>query len=201
MTHSVSASRRLRLGRPARWARRNLRFLITAVVVLAFMLALVLFARTYSTGSDPGAPGAGGGGLPAATGSTPTPSDSASRAPAATGVPKRLPRYTITPGEPGGFTYLPLPTHRLVMSVSSAGPIGQVGYLVPTSPDHSYGRAEHVGTSWAVATTVTGKPYYALIFVQANRTGLPITCTITIDGRVASRKSTSGAYGRQVCLA
>ena len=88
------------------------------------------------------------------------------------------------------------------MSVaSSAGPIGQVGYLVPTSPDHSYGRAEHVGTNWAVATTVTGKPYYALIFVQANRTGVPITCTITIDGRVASRKSTSGAYGRQVCLA
>jgi hypothetical protein len=89
--------------------------------------------------------------------------------------------------------------HALVMSARSTAPIPSVGYLVPTSPDHSYGRTDSPGTRWSVATTVTGGPDYAVIFIQAGPTGTPITCSITVDGKVLDSKSTSGPYGRQVC--
>jgi hypothetical protein len=212
-----SASRRRRPGPiAARWrtVRRNLRFAVTAVVVIAFILALALYVRSDDGGSDPpvAAGPAGPDPLSSAPAVTPSPSPasspatSARRSPAgpahpATGMPSTLPRLTITPGEPGGFTYVPLPTHKLVLRATSSRPIGGVGYLVPTSSDHAYGKALKLGTSWSLQTVATGKPYYAALFVQSDGTGTPITCTIVLDGRVASRLTTSGPYGRQVCIA
>jgi hypothetical protein len=196
--------------------RRNLRYVVTFALVLAFVLVLGLWVRMYD-GSSGGAVAQGGASTndpfasltegaasPASpaptrarssTGATPTPTLPAS------GAPKTLPRVTITPAVAGGFTYANVPTHKLVMRVTSSGAIPGLGYLVPTSQDHSYGKVLHPGRSWSVTTSVTGKPYYAAVFVQADGTGAAITCTITIDGKLASRKTTAGGYGRQVCIA
>lgn len=91
--------------------------------------------------------------------------------------------------------------HTLVARVTSAAPIGEIGYLAPTSPDISYGTAKNVGKSWTVHTTVTGKPKYAIIWIYAGKSGTPVTCSISIDGKVRSHETTSGPYGRQICYA
>lgn len=111
-----------------------------------------------------------------------------------------LPRKTLTPGSPGGFVFGNLPTHELMLTVNSATRIGRLGYLVPTSPDASYGDLQFKGSKWSLGTKVVGKPNYAAIFVQAGATGTPITCTVTVDGVVRDKKTTSGAYGRAVCV-
>jgi hypothetical protein len=190
--------------------RRNGRYIVTAIVLLGFVLALVLFVKAYNGGSDN--PVAAGG-LNHATDSagalrspSPSPSPSPSKARRSgstdpTGLPTKLPRVTLTPAEPGGFTYADLPSHSLVLRVTSSAPIPGVGYLVPTSPDRVYGRATKLGTSWSIRTTVTGQPDYAALFVQAGPHGVRITCSIIIDGKVASSQTTSGPYGRRVCLA
>jgi hypothetical protein len=85
--------------------------------------------------------------------------------------------------------------------VSSSAPLYEVGYLIPTSLDHSYGKATRPGARWSVTTTVTGAPYYAVIWVWAGASGAPATCTIALDGKVRVSRTTSGPYGRQVCYA
>ncbi|MET0767806.1 MAG: hypothetical protein ABWY50_09195 [Aeromicrobium sp.] len=92
-----------------------------------------------------------------------------------------------------------LPKHSVVLRMTSAAPIGVVGYVVPTSVDRSSGTAEGVGTSWSLSTTAYGDPDYAQLFAQAGPRGVPITCTITIDGRVTERRSTDGPYGQLFC--
>jgi hypothetical protein len=191
--------------------RRNLRFVVTGFLIIAFVIALSLFVDGFSAGSGsspvagPAVGSSTGAGLGAGTPApTPTPSATPSRtgaAAAAIAAPTKLPRYTFTPAEPGGFTYVNLPTHSLVLEATSASPISGVAYLIPTSADDSYGKALKVGTAWSLRTSVVGKPYYAALFVQAGAAGVPITCTIVLDGRVASKLTTSGAYGRQVCVA
>lgn len=169
--------------------------LVAAALVLIVLIAL--FVKAYQDAS-PSSPNAGAG-----TGSSPSPgtaSPSGSRHPATLlGLPATLPPYTLHPGEPGGFVFADIPKHTLVLTVTSAGPIGKLGYIAPTSQDHAYGTAT-AGTSWVLQTYVTGKPYYAAIFIQAGRTGVPIRCTISIDGHVDSSATTSGPYGRQVCV-
>jgi len=194
-----------------RLVRRNARYIATAVVVLAFIFALVAFVRIDS-GGDSGGPSSVAGGLsgspfptPSADLPTGTARPSASTSPSGdssvTGLPKTLPRVTLTPGEPGGFTYANLPSHQLVLSASAAVPVRAVGYLIPTSKDHPYGKVTGLGDRWSLTTSVYGKPDYAALFIQAGRAGVPVSCTITIDGRVASAKTTSGAYGRALCVA
>ncbi len=186
-----------RLRRPSR------RAIVQGVAGLAVLLCIGLFVRAYNHAgagnSDAGGGfGAGGSGYPA-----PSPSASAPVSAQAGGVlpaTRTLPRVTITAEGGPGFTIVPAPRHKLVLSATSTAPIGEVGYLVPTSPHHSYGAAKHVGDHWVLRTTVTGKPYYAAVFLQAGATGAPITCTITLDGKVIDQRSTSGPYGRQVCL-
>jgi hypothetical protein len=191
--------------------RRNLKYIVTAVVLVAFVLALAFFVRDQGGGTDNFAgPGAGTGlatDSAAATASaspSPSPSPSKSRRSGTadpTGLPKTLPRVTLTPAEPGGFTYADLPSHSVVLRVTSSAPISGVGYLVPTSPDRVYGTERGLGKSWSIRTTVTGKPDFAAVFVQGGPKGVAVTCTIVIDGRVASSETTHGPYGRQVCLA
>ena len=106
-------------------------------------------------------------------------------------------RLTL-PAAPG-FTIVPAARYELVLSATSAAPIGDVGYLVPTSPRNQYGTAHHVGTRWTLRTTVTGKPYYAAVFVHAGAAGVPVTCTISLGGKVISSATTHGSYGQQVC--
>lgn len=193
-----------------RLLRRNAKYVGAAVVVLAFVFALVAFVRIDSGGPDGDVAGGGlsspfptpSGLLPSGSG---VPSASTSARPSTgssvTSLPHVLPRVTLTPAEPGGFTYADLPSHTIVLSASAAVPVHAVAYLIPTSHDNPYGKVTGVGDSWKLTTRVYGKPDYAALFIQAGRSGVPVSCTITIDGRVASAKTTSGAFGRGLCIA
>ncbi|MGH8961060.1 MAG: hypothetical protein ACRDWT_07600 [Jatrophihabitantaceae bacterium] len=177
--------------------RSNTKRAAVVLTVLGVLLCVALFVRAYQSAAPPDTQGQAG------RGPTGTPSPSRARMPSVDAVmPTRLPpaTYTIAPAEHPGFVFAGPSTHRLVMTVTSAAPIPAVGYLVPTSPDHSYGTAKHLSTRWSVTTTVTGGPNYALLFVQADASGTPITCSITVDGVVRDHRSTRGPYGRQVCV-
>lgn len=116
------------------------------------------------------------------------------------------------PDDPGGVTAEDLSTgltgegfsshndgRRIVLSVQSSAPIGTVGYIVPTSTDDSHGVVENVGTSWSRTTRAYGNPDYALIFIQAGRTGEAITCVVTVDGVETDRRVASGPWAQAVC--
>lgn len=103
------------------------------------------------------------------------------------------------PGLQGGSVYKYLPKHHVVMTISSQQPIGTVGYVVPTSLNNSSGVVKNVGTHWSLATTAYGDPDYAQLFMQAGARGFPVTCTITVDGRVTEHRSTEGPYGQLIC--
>lgn len=194
-----------------RRARRNLRYLLIAAVVGLFALGLVLFVNAYNGG---GGDSAGGVRLhPSGTSSGNEPAPSASpRSPARhtrspnpggslTALPTTVPRLTISPGEPGGFVYKNLPRHKIVLRVTSTANILAIGYLVPRSPNASYGIVKHgLGRTWSLRTTAIGTPYYAALFVQAGQRGDPVTCTIEVDGKIANSETTKAAYGRQVCI-
>lgn len=102
-------------------------------------------------------------------------------------------------GLQGGGTYWHLPRHQLKLTVTSSAPVGTVGYLVPTSTNDYYGVVHDVGQSWSLSTTVYGDPAYARLFIQAGLRGTPVTCTISVDGKVVERRSTEGPYGQMMC--
>ena len=87
----------------------------------------------------------------------------------------------------------------VTMTVTSSQPIGVVGYQVPTSPDHPSGIARNVGRSWSLTAKAYGKPDYAQLFLQAGPTGAPVTCTISVDGKVTERRTSSGPYAQMLC--
>jgi hypothetical protein len=103
------------------------------------------------------------------------------------------------PGLPGGSMWRNLPRHRLVMHVTSEGPIGTVGWYIPTSLRKLSGVEKNVQHEWRLTTTVYGGPDYGRIWLQAGSRGYPITCTITVDGRVTEQRSTDGPYARLLC--
>jgi hypothetical protein len=103
------------------------------------------------------------------------------------------------PGMQGGSVYKYLPKHRVTMRVTSEAPIGTIGYVVPTSLRNSSGVVKNVGTSWTLTTTAYGDPDYARLYMQAGARGFPVTCTITVDGKVTEKRSTEGPYGQLIC--
>ncbi len=103
------------------------------------------------------------------------------------------------PGLQGGSIYQYLPKHVVTMRVTSEAPIGTIGYIVPTSLRNSSGVVKKVQNSWGLTTTAYGDPDYAQLFVYAGPRGFPITCTITVDGRVTERRTTEGPYAQMIC--
>lgn len=103
------------------------------------------------------------------------------------------------PGLGGTGGTLGLPPRAVTISVSSSVPLGTVGYIVPTSPDNSYGLRKNVGASFSVSMTAYGDPDYAQVFAQSGPAGAPVTCTITVNGRVTEQRTTAGPYGQLFC--
>jgi hypothetical protein len=89
--------------------------------------------------------------------------------------------------------------HHVVLNVSSGRPIAVLGYLVPTGLGAPYGTVKHQ-THWTNQQQAIGPGYLAAIFVQTDSSGTPITCSVTVDGKRTNTETTSGAYGRAVCL-
>jgi hypothetical protein len=181
--------------------RSNAKRAAVVATVLVVLTCVALFIRAYQAAA-PTDSEAHDGSI-STDGPGPLPSGSASDKPTVHHLlptSSRLAPYTLTPAEQPGFKFAGQKQHKLVLSASSARAISRVGYLAPTSPDHSYGDVKKVPRTWSVRTTVTGGPEYAVIFIQAGASGTPITCTITVDGVILDKKTTSGAYGRQVCV-
>jgi hypothetical protein len=167
------------------------------------VLSIALFVRAYQNAGPRGGSHLGGVG-PSLSSPTdrraPSAAGTGTIAPADRAVVPGGPDYTLTAPGPRGFTILPPSKHLLVLSAHSALPIGEVGYLIPTSPNDSYGKAQNLGANWTMRTSVLGSPYYAALFIWAGATGAPVTCTIRLDGKVISSETTKGPYGRQVCV-
>lgn len=183
-----------------RQGRRVWPILLASGLIVGLVVAMAFFVRGFDdTGTDNiAAPGAGG----ALSSAVPVPSPS----PVKSGktkyiVPGGGPTVTLGAGDGGGLKLNHKNQHHLVAHVTSAAPIYAVGWLIPTSLSNSYGKSMSPGRSFTIDTTVTGRPYYSLLWVYAGASGVPVTCTISIDGKLASRKTTQGAYGRQVCYA
>jgi hypothetical protein len=92
-----------------------------------------------------------------------------------------------------------MPRHRVVLSLRSTHRLPFVVYNVPTSRDHRSGELKDLGSTWSIATTAYGDPDYAQMYTWAGPEGYPITCTITVDGRVTARHTTTGAWGTLYC--
>ncbi|AIY16381.1 hypothetical protein GUY44_20905 [Pimelobacter simplex] len=105
----------------------------------------------------------------------------------------------VPPGLQGSGDYSQLPKHRLTIRMSTAGQLGQVAWIIPTSVENHEGTAIVRGGTWTLSTTVYGNPDYAVVFAQQGRVDQPVTCTITVDGRVSERRSTKGAYSAMWC--
>lgn len=189
-----------------RFRRPSKRVTVSCAALAVLLLCVGLFVHAYRDAAphQPGAADNFGAQLQQQLSPSVFPTQAVSSGNTATGPSALIgarPKLTFTAQGGPGFTIVPAPRHVLVLSVRSAVPIGTVGYLVPTSPNHNYGTARQVGTRWSMRTTVTGKPYYTALFIQAGATGSPVTCSISLDGKVVDTKSTTGAYGRQVCVA
>lgn len=90
--------------------------------------------------------------------------------------------------------------HQVTISASAPGPMTVVGYLVPTGLGSAYGTVDGHRSSWSISEQALGGGYLAAIFIQTGKSGIPITCRITVDGKVKSTETTSGSYGRALCL-
>lgn len=90
--------------------------------------------------------------------------------------------------------------HQVHISVSTPGSISVIGYLVPTGLGSTYGVVHPKHGPWALNEQALGGGYLAAMFIQTDKAGSPMTCTITVDGKVTNTQTTSGSYGRAVCL-
>jgi hypothetical protein len=98
------------------------------------------------------------------------------------------------PGLPGGTSYKYATKHHITIRVSSAEPIGTIGYYIPYSPDHQSGTVQKAGRTWSLTTVSFGDPDYARIYVSSGpNPAHPVTVSITVDGRTKS-KTTEGPY-------
>jgi hypothetical protein len=200
-------------GRRHRWGRRIRTALRSkqgrwALIALACVVVVVigLLSQGFLSSAAPSVnvPDALGGTSPSPSASLPiSPGPSASKSKAtASGQPGNV-LQTLKDRFPSDnpLNHLHGPgAHKVVVSASSSEPIAVVGYLVPTGLSSPYDTVKPNARHWSFTEQAVGKGYLAAVFVQAGRSGAPVTCTISVDGTVTNSETTSGGYGRTVCL-
>lgn len=90
--------------------------------------------------------------------------------------------------------------HEVTIEVDSAGSVPVLGWLVPTGLSNTYGTRDNGGSHFSLSQRALGPGYLAAVFIQAGKLGLPVTCRVIVDGRTTNAETTSGPYGRTVCL-
>jgi len=206
------------------WIRGRPRAAAAAGIVGVLAVLVIVYLMASSSGGSPGPRSIDDlSGLPSVTPtseptldlptatptkSTPTPTTSISGGTAGGGGLSGLPvgggaiksGDIDLPGLPGGTVYQYAPKHRVVLRVTSQGPIGTIGYYIPYSPDKQSGTVKRVGTSWSLKTFSYGDPDYARIYVSSGADpSITVTCTITVDGKVTTKKTTDGPYSVLIC--
>lgn len=191
-------TRFLHVGKMRRGTRIGL--ITTAVVVAAVLVAL--FMKIYNETAPPSSSAA------QAPSATPSPTDGgrdpkatkvpATRGQAQTGTVSAFPSSLVNQL---GHANKSGPPHTVKLTVTTAGDIARVGYLVPTSDSVPYANIGAPTSPWSLTMTAHGNGYLAALFLQAGRSGEPVTCRIMIDGVTKSVRTTNGAYARQMCIA
>jgi hypothetical protein len=185
------------------WIRRDPKVAVVLSALAVLCVVIMVWGVTGAPGSSGSAATLGTPVLatPTATPARlldgmPTPSGPAS---AERGAGAGMSTYTGRSVLQGHSLSESIPRHRVVLSLTSSQKIPFVIYNVPTSRDHSAGQGIDLGSSWSLTTTAYGKPDYARIITRAGPEGVPITCTITVDGQVAARLTTEGPWGKILC--
>lgn len=187
---------RRRLG--LRWRRRQLQ---RAAVVLAAALVvagIALFINLYKSSSPnpSGTPGSGDGaaGLGAGTG---LPGSSVTAGSGDTSILKNFPTQLT---QQLGRKFTGQHGHTVVLTVTSPGGVARLGYLVPSADRDQFGDRRNVPRGWT-QTFVARGPYgpYSAIFIQTDRAGTPVHCTVTVDGVEKDSETITGEYGRGLC--
>ena len=196
-----------------RWVRRNPGKTAGVSALLVVVVAVLLHGALEGSMTPADAPGA----VPLATPTTtpsaslttaPTPvpthtdapleATASAPAPAAAGGPVTVGRSKFD-GLKGRSRSQSIPSHHIVLSLWSDHKLPFVIYNIPTSRDHPGGQSTDLGKSWSLSTTVYGKPDYAQLFTRSGFEGYPITCQITVDGRVTARLTSDGPWGKIFC--
>ena len=95
----------------------------------------------------------------------------------------------------------PAPAARTVVYVVTAG-TGDIGSVQYTDQDGDIIRRGGVDLPWRVTFHVTGTSHAFVLIAQRNRGGAgPVTCSITVDGKVLSTATQTGRYGAPECSA
>lgn len=190
------AKRRLRL----RWHRRQWQRAAVVLAVIFVVTAIALFVNLYKS-TSPNAPGAGGSGDGAAglgAGGAGGPSSSITAT--GSGDASILKVFPTELTSKLGRNFRGQHGHSVVLTVTSTGTVARLGYLVPSADHDQFGDHKNVAHGWTQAFTARG-PYgpYSAIFIQTDRAGTPVHCTVTIDGVEKDSKTISGEYGRGLC--
>lgn len=115
--------------------------------------------------------------------------------------PVSLPRPVIATPQ-GTATARPATprVHRLELRVTAAGPIGRVGYLVPSGLRSTSGITIVHRSTWSLRERATAAGRVAEIFIQTDASGRRMTCSISVDGTLRVRRTVSTPYARTVCI-
>jgi hypothetical protein len=169
------------------------------LAVIFLVTAIALFVNLYKSSSPngPGAAGSGDGaaGLGAGTGG-PTSSITAT----GSGDTSILNVFPTELTSKLGHNFRGQHGHSVVLTVTSSGTVARLGYLVPSADHDQFGDHRNVVNGWTQTFTARG-PYgpYSAIFIQTDRAGTPVHCTVTIDGMEKDSQTISGEYGRGLC--
>jgi hypothetical protein len=93
------------------------------------------------------------------------------------------------------------PAARTVVYVVTAG-TGDVGSVQYTDKDGDIISRGGIDLPWRVTFHVTGERHAFVLIAQRKRGGTgPVTCSITVDGKVLSKATETGRYGAPECSA
>jgi hypothetical protein len=178
-----------------------------AAVLLAVVLvvgAIALFVNLYNSTSPTPPPVAGigpGGGAGLGGPGTAAPSAASSTpASSAASTPSLLHDFPAQLTTQIGHNYAGMPGHKIVLTVSAAGSIARLGYLVPSADSNQEGDLHSVSGGWS-QTFIARGPYgpYSAIFIQTNQAGTAVHCTVSVDGVQKDSQTVSGRYKQGLC--
>lgn len=112
----------------------------------------------------------------------------------------QLPPFQTHPPPYNPLNHLGNSAHTVVVQVDAAGPVGRIGYLVPTGLTSAQGTPTVRGSSWSLRQLALGPGKLAAVFLQTDSAGRRMSCTIRVDGRVTAHETVDRPYARTVCL-
>jgi hypothetical protein len=184
--------------RRRRISRRHLQIAAVLFAIAAVLLGILVFAHQLDKSSPTAPPvagvdGPGAGGSATGAGPSGTPSGSGTASSLLSIFPTQLTSKL-------GKNFRGLPGHNVVLTVSSAGSILRVGYLVPTADSGQVGDMHDVKGGFSRTFVARGpEGPYSAIFIQTDSAGTAVHCTVTVDGVPKDSQTISGRKKQGLC--